>query len=180
MEMTFKVTIVVGNPKPMSRTLKIAELLVQKLLKQPFALEIIDLADHTGEIFKWPSEQMERLNAQVEASDLIVVASPTYKATYTGLLKAFLDRYATNALRGVVAIPVMTGADSGHSLAPAVSLGPLLAELGASVPFRGFYFALSSMPQLEELVDAAVADYASAAQALQTLIAQLPDKRAAA
>ena len=40
---------------------------------------------------------------------MIVAASPTYKATYTGMLKAFFDRYGSNGLAGLVAVPLMTG-----------------------------------------------------------------------
>ena len=102
--MSLKVTIVVGNPKPASRTRKVAELLVEKLLAPgAYSLEVIDLADHTAEIFAWPSEEMAGLNASVAESDLVVFASPTYKATYTGLLKAFLDRYPANGLAGIPA-----------------------------------------------------------------------------
>jgi len=32
------------------------------------------------------------------------------KASYTGMLKAFFDRYGNNGLAGVTAVPVMTGA----------------------------------------------------------------------
>ncbi|MEO2118759.1 MAG: NAD(P)H-dependent oxidoreductase, partial [Microbacterium sp.] len=90
--MSLKVAVVVGNPKPASRTRKIAELLVEKLLDQgTYEAQVIDLADYTNEIFAWPSEVMGSLNAVVADSDLAIFASPTYKATYTGLLKAFLD-----------------------------------------------------------------------------------------
>jgi FMN reductase len=68
-----------------------------------------------------------------------VFASPTYKASYTGLLKAFLDRYGSNGLAGVVAVPVMTGGWPGHLLAVEVHLRPVLVELGATVPARGLY-----------------------------------------
>jgi len=155
-----KVSIVVGNPKPASRTRRVAELLVQKLLEpDTYRCEVIDLADHTDEILVWPSEKMARLNESVAASDLVIVASPTYKATYTGLLKAFLDRYPANGLAGVTAIPVHTGADFSHAMGPSYTLAPLLTELGAAVPGRGFYLSLSVMDHLEEVVDAAVADY---------------------
>jgi len=70
-------------------------------------------------------------------SDLVVVASPTYKATYTGILKSFFDRYNSDALVGTVSIPVMTGAAPIHALAPEVHLRPLLVELGSSTPTRG-------------------------------------------
>jgi len=158
--MALKATIVVGNPKPQSRTLKVAETLVEKLLAPgSYDLEIIDLADYTAEIFAWPSEKMSALNARVSESDLAVFASPTYKASYTGLLKAFLDRYPANGLTGVTAIPVHTGGDLTHAMGPTVNLAPLLVELGAVVPGRGFYFVAGQMDQLDELVERAAAEY---------------------
>lgn len=168
--MSLKVTVVVGNPKPASRTRMVAELLVAKLL-QPGAydLEVIDLAEHTSEIFTWPSERMSALNASVADSDLVVFASPTYKATYTGLMKAFLDRYPANGLAGVTAIPVHTGADFTHAMGPTFTLSPLLVELGAIVPGRGFYLALSQMDRLDEVVSAAAAEYSINLGALATV-----------
>jgi FMN reductase len=91
----------------------------------------------------------------------VVFASPTYKATYTGLLKAFLDRYATNGLAGVTAIPLHTGGDLTHAMGPTVSLAPLLAELGAVVPGRGFYFVSNQMDNLDEITARAAAEYAA-------------------
>ncbi|WP_426323360.1 NADPH-dependent FMN reductase [Microbacterium sp. E-13] len=158
--MTAQVSVVVGNPKPQSRTLKIATTLIEHLLEPgSYELEIIDLAEYQGEVLAWPSETMARLNATVAQSDLVVFASPTYKATYTGLLKAFLDRYPANGLSGVVTIPVLTGADHTHSMGPTHNLAPLLTELGAIVPGRGMYFVTSQMDRLEEIADNAAAEY---------------------
>lgn len=157
-----KATIVVGNPKPRSRTRKVAETLARNLLAaDDHDLEVIDLADHSAEIFAWPSERMAELNARVAGSDLVLFASPTYKATYTGLLKAFLDRYPANGLAGVVAIPVFTGADLTHSMGPNVTLAPLLMELGAIVPGRGLYFVASQMDQLDDIIRTAADEYAA-------------------
>jgi FMN reductase len=149
-----KVNVVVGNPKPHSRTAQIATRLVDVLLAPgSFERTVIDLADHAGEIFDWGSERMNALNAQVAQGDLLIAASPTYKATYTGLLKAFFDRYKNLGLRGVVAIPVMTGDDARHALAPDVSLRPLLAELGASVPTPSLYFQMSQMDEADTVLE---------------------------
>ena len=154
--------IVVGNPKPASRTRRVSELLVEKLLRPgAYELEVIDLAEHTDEIFAWPSERMAAMSAAVAESDLVVFASPTYKATYTGLLKAFLDRYPANGLAGVIAIPVHTGADFTHAMGPTFTLSPLLVELGATIPGRGFYLALNQMDKLDEVVEAAAGEYAA-------------------
>jgi FMN reductase len=172
--MTLKATIVVGNPKPKSRTLEVAKSLVEKLLVPgSYVLEIIDLADHTAEIFAWPSDEMAVLNARVAASDFVVFASPTYKATYTGLLKAFLDRYPTNGLSGVTAIPVHTGGDLTHAMGPSVSLAPLLVELGAVVPGRGFYFVSSHMDHVDEITEQAAAEYAANLNRIANIAASL-------
>lgn len=172
--MSLKVSIIVGNPKPKSRTLKVAETLVEKLLDEgSYLATVIDLADHTDEIFAWPSETMSTLSATVAASDVAVFASPTYKATYTGLLKAFLDRYPANGLAGVTAIPVLTGADLSHSMGPTVNLAPLLVELGASVPGRGFYFVAGQMDHLDEIVQGAADEYAANLRRLANVAANL-------
>lgn len=160
--MTLQISIVVGNPKPQSRTLHVAQTLVDKLFDTTaHDVEVIDLAGHTDEIFAWPSGKMDRLNAQVASSDVAVFASPTYKASYTGLLKAFLDRYGANGLAGVTSIPVLTGADLAHSMGPTVNLAPLLTELGAIVPGRGFYFVVENMDRVGEIVQAAADEYAA-------------------
>ena len=75
----------------------------------------------------------------VRASQLVIVASPTYKAAYTGLLKLFLDRFPSDGLYGVVAVPLMLGAGPRHALAPEHALRPVLVELGATTPTRGLY-----------------------------------------
>lgn len=161
--MTLKISIVVGNPKPKSRTLKVAETLAEKLFGPAArAAEVIDLADYRSEILNWPSEKMDALNAAVAASDFVIFASPTYKATYTGLLKVFLDRYQANGLAGVTAIPLLTGADQMHAMGPTVNLAPLLVELGAVVPGRGLYFVIGQMDRLDEVLQTAADQYATA------------------
>lgn len=148
-----KVSVVVGNPKPRSRTAQIATALVETLLApDSYKLSVIDLADHAAHLFEWPSEELSALNQDVAESDLVIVASPTYKATYTGLLKAFLDRYPNLGLHGVVAIPVMTGADLRHSMGPDVNLRPLLVELGAVVPTAGLYFVIDQMDRIDAVL----------------------------
>jgi FMN reductase len=82
-----------------------------------------------------------------------VFASPTYKAAYTGLLKAFLDRYGPNGLAGTVAVPVMTGGWPGHLLAVEVHLRPVLVELGASIPSRGLYVTEPELAKLDAAVE---------------------------
>jgi FMN reductase len=152
------VAVVVGNPKPQSRTLGAALGLAKALKPVTGDVEpvVVDLASLGTSLLDWAATEVGELNDAVAASDLVIVASPTYKATYTGLLKVFLDRYQHNALAGTVAIPLMTGAAPIHALAPEVHLKPVLTELGASVPTRSVYIIES---QFED-IPAAVAPWA--------------------
>lgn len=129
-------TVIVGNPKVGSRTLAAATRLADEL---GGADHVIDLAEHTGELFDYSSTTIAGLVEQVRGSDLVIVASPTFKATYTGLLKSFLDWFPFDGLAGTTAVPLMLGASPIHALAPEQGLRQLLVELGAAVPTRALY-----------------------------------------
>jgi FMN reductase len=156
------IAVVTGNPKPASRTHSVALAVAGALARElPDAATgpVIDLAGYAPRLFDWADAELTALTAQVAAADVAVFASPTYKAAYTGLLKAFLDRYGSNGLAGVTAVPVMTGGWAGHLLAVEVHLRPVLVELGAAVPSRGLYV---TEPELADL-DAAVAKWGAPA-----------------
>lgn len=136
--MNARTAVVVGNPKPGSRTLAAATHVARELTESDPHL-VVDLATLGPALLDWQAPTVAGLVDEVGAADLVVVASPTYKATYTGLLKVFLDRFAGGTgLRGV-AVPLMLGAGPHHALAPELHLRPLLSELGAIVPAPALY-----------------------------------------
>ena len=133
-----RTAVVVGNPKPRSRTLAAAEHVARELTGTEPEL-VIDLATLGPSLLDWASAEVAELVGAVGQADLVVVASPTYKASYTGLLKLFLDRFdARSGLPGL-AVPLLLGAGPAHALAAEVHLRSLLAELGATVPGRALY-----------------------------------------
>jgi FMN reductase len=149
-----RIAVITGNPKPASRTHSVALAVAEALAKELPDAEthpVVDLAGYAPRLFDWADEELTSLTAQVAAADIAIFASPTYKAAYTGMLKAFLDRYGSNGLAGVTAIPVMTGGWPGHLLAVEVHLRPVLVELGATVPSRGLYV---TEPELADLATA--------------------------
>jgi len=129
--------VVVGNPKPASRTLHAANYVATELAGHAPDL-VVDLADVGAALLDWQSTDVGDLVDQVARADLVIVASPTYKATYSGLLKLFLDRFAAGQLTGV-AVPLMLGGGPTHTLAPDLTLAPLLTHLGGLVPTGGLY-----------------------------------------
>ena len=135
--MTARVAVVVGNPKPGSRTLAAAVHVARELAGGEPDL-VVDRADLGPALLDWSDPTVAGLVVQVGSADLVVFASPTYKGAYTGLLKLFLDRFPTDGLRGV-AVPLMLGAGPGHALAPELTLRPVLTEIGGIVPAKGLY-----------------------------------------
>ncbi|HXW39124.1 MAG TPA: NAD(P)H-dependent oxidoreductase, partial [Acidimicrobiales bacterium] len=51
----------------------------------------LDLANLGGRLFDWSSAEVKEAVDAIRNCRLVVVASPTFKASYTGLLKSFLD-----------------------------------------------------------------------------------------
>jgi FMN reductase len=144
------VTVLVGNPKPRSRTYEAAHVLVDRLTGgKPDS--VIDLADVGPGLLDWNDETVAELVRQVKETALLVVASPTYKATYTGLLKLFLDRFAAGSLAAVTAVPLMLGGHWKHGLAPELLLKPVLVEIGAVCPVPGLFLLDSDYAQATEL-----------------------------
>jgi FMN reductase len=144
------VTVLVGNPKPRSRTYEAAHIVAERLAGRKADLSI-DLTDLGAALLDWSDTTVAELVTKVQHSDLLVVASPTYKASYTGLLKLFLDRISGGALAGVTAVPVMLGGHWKHGLAADLLLKPVLVELGATCPARGLFLLDSEYAASETL-----------------------------
>jgi FMN reductase len=68
----------------------------------------------------------------VENADAIVITTPIYKASFSGLLKTFLDLLPQTALRGKSVLPIATGGASAHVLALDYALRPVLMSMGAA------------------------------------------------
>ena len=148
-----KIVAVVGNPQTGSRTLTVATALGDRLADAlNLSASSVDLAAFAVDIVR-ASERAQAMVAEVCEADMVIACSPTYKATYTGLLKSFLDLFPHQALAGRMAVPVMTGASPVHALAGDVHLRPLLVELGASVPTGALYFTMDRMPEMDAVLD---------------------------
>ncbi|MGO1583947.1 MAG: NADPH-dependent FMN reductase [Actinomycetaceae bacterium] len=160
--MSTTVVALVGNPRPGSRTLTAAGTLARHVADAlgasdpgnggPGGVEVIDLASFAGEILTAELPNADAALRQVAAADVVVVATPVYKASYTGLLKAFLDLYGPDGLAGVVAVPLVVSGNPAHALAGEVHLRPLLVELGAVVPTRSFTVTEQQLGDLDEVV----------------------------
>jgi FMN reductase len=151
-----KVVSVVGNPRRESRTHALARDLTAALATAHGNAETheVDLAALAAKVLDGSDADAVAATEQVLSADLLIVASPTYKATYSGLLKAFLDRIPGGALGGIPAIGLLLGGASDHRLAVDVHLTPLLLELGATIPVRGLFVLEADVEAFKATADA--------------------------
>ncbi|NMO57704.1 NAD(P)H-dependent oxidoreductase [Actinoplanes sp. TBRC 11911] len=132
----------VGSPHSSSRTWALAEAVRSALTTMGIVSghnhEVLELSQIVGVSFTAQPIAASVPHADpfttVRRARLLIVASPAYKGTYTGLLKVFLDQLPRDALAGTVAIPVVLAASRIHEQTASEALSALLRELGASVP----------------------------------------------
>ncbi|GID26266.1 NADPH-dependent FMN reductase [Paractinoplanes brasiliensis] len=124
--------VVSGNPRPGSRTSTLAVAVGNALAgsSQPTVIEVGDLGP--GLLTPGDAATAEAVTALREA-DVLVVATPTYKGSYTGVLKVLLDQLPAQALAGKRAVPVVTAGVAPQAAAAEALLRQLLTELGADV-----------------------------------------------
>jgi FMN reductase len=126
------IVVISGNPRPGSRTLRVATEHAAELVGDDSGpVTVIDVAEIGVRLLR-PDGLIEEL-AAIAAADTVVVATPTYKATFTGVLKVLLDALPHRGLAGKTAVPVVTAGTIEQADRAAAALSELLAELGADV-----------------------------------------------
>jgi FMN reductase len=95
--------------------------------------------------------------SRIEAASFLIVATPVYRASYTGLFKHLFDLVGQQALEGTPVLLAATGGDQQHSLILEHELRPLFAFFGASTLPVGVYataadFAEGAGSELDERI----------------------------
>ena len=120
---------------------------------------------------------IKRALASVAAADAIVIATPVYKASFTGILKAFLDLLPQDGLAGKLVLPLATGGSQSHMLALDYALRPVLHALEARHVLASVYATSQQLvwsdaggltldPAVAWRVDAGIEELASGLHAL--------------
>ena len=88
--------------------------------------------------------------ARVESAGVVILATPVYKAAYSGLLKTFLDLLPQSGLRDKVVLPIATGGSLAHTLAIDYALRPVLTALAARSILPGIFAVDSQIVVADE------------------------------
>ena len=149
------VVVVSGNPRVNSRTAMLAGAVGTRAAELLDAAppEVIDLADFGPDVLVPDDEAVGAALDAVREADLLVFATPTYKGSYTGVLKSFLDPLPAGALSGQAALTVVSSAAQAEAEAADGQLRTLLAELGARPVGPGLTVAESRLNDPASAVD---------------------------
>ena len=146
------VVIIAGSPPKRSRLTGLIDYSVSQLSEAGVTVEVIHVADLPAEDLvqaRFDSTFVRDALAVVEAADAVIVATPVYKAAYSGVLKLFLDLIPQEGLRGKVTLPLVIGGSIAHLLAIDYALKPVLTALGGRHILGGVYAVDQGIERLD-------------------------------
>ncbi|MEQ6354325.1 NADPH-dependent FMN reductase [Lysinibacillus sp. M3] len=124
------------------------------------SLKVQGIGVHTNYVHELPAEDLITANfaseaiisenKQVEEANIIVLLTPIYKASYSGILKTYLDLLPQKALQGKIILPIAVGGSIGHLLALEYALKPIVAVLGATNIAHSVYIVDKQIIRLED------------------------------
>lgn len=122
-----------GSPSHTSRSRQLLSHVLVRLAAGGAMTRTIDLADLPAEplLGRAPSDDVADAIALVRAARIVVVGTPVYRASYSGLLKLFFDLFEPDTLSGKAVILLAAGGGPAHQLVLDHSLRPLVSSVGA-------------------------------------------------
>ena len=142
-----------GSPSARSRSAWLQQLAQTRLEGRVAASRTLVLRDLPATALLHGDRQAEAVRdalAGLAQARLVIVATPIYKAAYSGLLKTFLDLLPEGALRGKTVLPLATGGTLAHLLALDYALKPVLGALGARDILDGVFATDAQLPAHED------------------------------
>lgn len=123
-----------GSPSEHSRSDRVLNFLCYLLEREGLSTSQISVRNLTPEDLvyaRYDSPTIEHVATSIKSARGIIIGSPVYKASYSGVLKALLDLLPQDILKDKPAFPIMVGGSMSHLLAIDFALKPLLTTLKA-------------------------------------------------
>lgn len=137
-----KVTIIAGGHKIDSRLTGILQYTADFLEKEKVEVHVIQVHELPSAALitaDFMNKEIKEARQNVEQSDGVIVLSPVFQASYSGIIKTFLDLLPQKSLRNKTILPLMLGGSYAHLLVINYALKPVLANLGATNILTGAY-----------------------------------------
>ncbi len=126
------IVLISGSPSLFSRSTKILSYLGTRLKEENFTISHVTVNEIPLEdLFygRYDSETIQKITKQIQDAKGVIIASPVYKASYTGVLKALLDILPQDIFKSKPVFPIMTGGSPNHLLAIEYTLKPIISVL---------------------------------------------------
>ena len=136
------VLLIAGSPSERSRTAALLEATGARLQGRGVEVEhlrVRNLSPQALLLADFGHPSILKAQRRVAEASVLVIATPVYKAAYSGILKVFLDVLSQTALKGKTVLPLATGGSPHHMLALDYALRPVLQSLGAKNILPGIY-----------------------------------------
>lgn len=129
-----------GSPRAPSKSKTLAGLMLRELEGSRCTVAMIDVADLPAEalLARTSAPEIDAAIAEVGRARIVIAATPTYRALYTGALKCLFDLMPPAHLAGKICVPIQTGAAPQHFLTIEYGLRPLFTSLDG-IPISGVY-----------------------------------------
>lgn len=145
------ILLIAGSPSEQSRSSALLDSVSHRLaLRGGLAVDRLNIRELPAQallLAEWGHPAIAAVIAQVARARAIVVATPVYKAAYSGLLKVLLDLLPQTALKEKTVLPLATGGSPHHMLALDYTLRPVLQSLSARHILPGVYATDAQVPQ---------------------------------
>lgn len=127
------IVILVGSPSEQSRLHGVVDR-VRTLLTasgvEPAVIAVRDLPAQDLLHARFDSEAIQAANRIVEEADAVIVATPVFKASFPGLLKAYIDLLPQKGLQNKIVLPIAIGGTIAHLLSIDFAMKPVLSTMG--------------------------------------------------
>jgi FMN reductase len=124
--------IITASPSGTSRTARLAAVVGERLAALRVDSTVLDVRTLPAQDLLLARADAPPIAAALEnlaSARGVIIATPVYKAAYSGLLKIFLDLLPQFGLRDKVVLPLATGGTVAHVLAIDYALRPVLSSL---------------------------------------------------
>ncbi|MGU3306302.1 NADPH-dependent FMN reductase [Pseudomonas sp. M5A4_2d] len=131
-----------GSPSQRSRSGVLLEKTRQWLQDKGVEVVSYQIRDFPAEDLlhaRFDSPKVIDLLQHVANADGLVIATPVYKASFSGALKTVLDLLPERALAHKIVLPMATGGSIAHMLAVDYALKPVLSALKAQELLHGIF-----------------------------------------
>jgi FMN reductase len=136
------IVAIAGSPSATSRSSGVLDYAKTSLENQGISVDLVSVRDVPADDLvygNFASPALKHIQSLIEQATGVIVATPVYKASYTGVLKALLDLLPQYALSNKVMLPIATGGTIAHLLSIDYAMKPLFTIMGATHILRGVY-----------------------------------------